>query len=57
MYIGFSVQIHGLPDNTDLEVTRERVCVCLSEEFEPSFKSDIVVDIEEYTPQPPGEKS
>ncbi len=50
MYIGLSVQVHGLPDDTDPEsvaqIIREQIAEHVYSKG-PEYASDIVVDIEE----------
>ncbi len=50
MYVGLSVQLHNLPDDTDLDevvrILREQVAEFIYTKG-PMFASDIVVDIEE----------
>jgi hypothetical protein len=48
MYVSFRVQLHGLPDDTDIVDLAEQLRNVLDDEFEPEFPEDIQLYFEDY---------
>jgi hypothetical protein len=49
MYTSFRVQLHAIPEGTDVFDLAERLKELLVDEFEPEFDDDIQIDFEEYS--------
>lgn len=47
MYVSFRIQMHALPDNTDVFELSEQLKELLIDEFEPELDTDIQLDFEE----------